>query len=151
MFLFLFSFCLFGDVAFPEYFLCHCRFLFEWRVRRTFFPLEWCFFYLLTTGWIFYISLRDNLINQSINQTRQLDSSCFGSSGLTKLSWTTTPLCGLAGLSHAVLAQARKKRYRTYLTSCSSVSPEEIGIGAQRGNENHDIRKASHRKSWRST
>ena len=34
---------LFGDVAFSEYFLYHFRFLFVWRVRRTFFPSEWCF------------------------------------------------------------------------------------------------------------
>ena len=35
--------CLFGDVAFSEYFLYHYRFLFVWRIRRTFFPSEWCF------------------------------------------------------------------------------------------------------------
>ena len=54
------SFCLFvfGDVSFSEYFLYHCRFLFEWKVRRTFFPSDrMVFFYLVTTGWIFYISL----------------------------------------------------------------------------------------------
>ena len=39
-FSFLFSFCLFGDVSFSEYFLYHCRFLFEWRVRRTLFISE---------------------------------------------------------------------------------------------------------------
>ena len=38
-----FHFCLFGDVAFSEYFLYHCRFLFVRRVRRTFFPSGWCF------------------------------------------------------------------------------------------------------------
>ena len=53
------------DVAFSEYFF---RFLFVWRVRRTFFPPGWCFFYLVTTGWIFYISLCENSINQSINK-----------------------------------------------------------------------------------
>ena len=26
-----------------KYFLYHCRFLFEWRVQRTFLPSEWCF------------------------------------------------------------------------------------------------------------
>ena len=36
-------FCFFGDVAFSEYFLYHYRFLFVWRVRRTFFPSGWCF------------------------------------------------------------------------------------------------------------
>ena len=40
---FLFSFCLCGDVAFSEYCLYHFRFLFVWRVRRTFFPPKWCF------------------------------------------------------------------------------------------------------------
>ena len=34
---FLFSFCLFGDVALSECFSYHCRFLFVWRVYRTFF------------------------------------------------------------------------------------------------------------------
>ena len=37
-------FVFFGDVAFPEYFLYHFRFLFVCRVRRTSFPSEWCFF-----------------------------------------------------------------------------------------------------------
>ena len=31
----------------------HSRFLFVRRVRRTFFSSGWCFFYLVTTGWIF--------------------------------------------------------------------------------------------------
>ena len=38
-FLFVYS----ADVAFSKYFLYHFRFLFVWRVRRTFFPSEWCF------------------------------------------------------------------------------------------------------------
>ena len=63
-------------------------FFFLWRYRffRVFFvpfPLSLCmestyyvlsfrmvFFYLVTTGWIFYISLCKNSINQSINQHR---------------------------------------------------------------------------------
>ena len=53
---------LFGDIAFSEYFF---RFLFVWTVRRTFFPSGWCFFYLVTTGWIFDISMCENLIYQS--------------------------------------------------------------------------------------
>ena len=54
---FRFSFCLLGDIAFSELFLYHCRFLFVWRVRRTFFPSEcMTFFSLATTGWIFDIS-----------------------------------------------------------------------------------------------
>ena len=43
MFLFFISviFCLFGDIAFSEYFLYHFFFLFVWRVRRsTFFPSD---------------------------------------------------------------------------------------------------------------
>ena len=40
----------------------------DYRVRRTFFPSGWCFSYLVTRGWIFYISLCENSINQSINQ-----------------------------------------------------------------------------------
>ena len=63
--LYFFIFCLFGDVAFPEYFLYHFRFLFVWRVRRTSFPSGWCFFYLVTTGWVFDISFSKNSINQS--------------------------------------------------------------------------------------
>ena len=56
-----------GDVAFSEYFLYHFRFLSVWIVRRTFFPSVWCFSYLVTSGWIFYISLCKNLISKSIN------------------------------------------------------------------------------------
>ena len=61
---------LFGDVTFSEYFF---RFLFvyEERVRRTFFPSGCCFFYLATTGWIFDISLCKNSINQ-VNPTSLL-------------------------------------------------------------------------------
>ena len=40
--LFFFPF-FFGDVAFSKYFWYHFRFLFAWRVRRTFFSPEWCF------------------------------------------------------------------------------------------------------------
>ena len=49
-----------------RFFRVFSRFLLVWRVRRTFFPSGWCFFYLVTTGWIFDISLCENLINQSI-------------------------------------------------------------------------------------
>ena len=35
------------------------------RPSHTFFPSGWCFFYLVTTGWIFDTSLCDNSINQS--------------------------------------------------------------------------------------
>ena len=36
-------------------FVHHCCFLFIWRVRRTF-SFQMVFFYLLTTGWIFFTS-----------------------------------------------------------------------------------------------
>ena len=39
----------------------------DYRVRRTFFPSGWCFFYLVTTGWIFYISLCENSIKKIIH------------------------------------------------------------------------------------
>ena len=52
---------------FPGIFLYHFRFLFVWIVRSTFFPSGWCFFYLVTTGWIFDISFLCE--NQSINQS----------------------------------------------------------------------------------
>ena len=60
-------FCSFGDVAFSEYFLYHCRFLFEWRVRRMFLPFEWCSSLFVTTGWIGSAYVRIQSINQSIN------------------------------------------------------------------------------------
>ena len=41
-----------------------------WKVRRTFFPSGWCFFYLVTTGWIFDIGFCENSINQSSGQSR---------------------------------------------------------------------------------
>ena len=34
----------------------------DYRVRRTFFPSGWRFFYLVTTSWIFDISLCENSI-----------------------------------------------------------------------------------------
>ena len=55
---FFLSFCRFFRVLF----LYHFRFLFVCRVRRTFFPSGWYFFYLVTTGWIFDISLCANSI-----------------------------------------------------------------------------------------
>ena len=54
---------------FRVFFLYNFHFLFVWRVRRTFFPSGWCFFYLVTTGWIFDISpLCEKSINQSIDE-----------------------------------------------------------------------------------
>ena len=41
------------------------RFLVVCRLRRTCSPSGWCFFYLVTTGWIFYIRLCENSINHS--------------------------------------------------------------------------------------
>ena len=52
---------------FFQLFLYNCRFLFVWRGRRTWYVFSfWMvfFFYLVTMGWIFYISLRENSINQ---------------------------------------------------------------------------------------
>ena len=59
-------FSFFGDNAFSEYFLYHFRFLFVYReyVVRSFFRMV--FFYLVTTAWIFDISLYENSINKSI-------------------------------------------------------------------------------------
>ena len=71
-FLFLFFFLLEMSL-FPSV-LYHFRFLFVWRVRRTFFSSGWCFFYLVTTGWIFYISLCENSIN-SIDQSEAYGTS----------------------------------------------------------------------------
>ena len=68
-----------------RFFRVFFRFLFVvWRVRRTFFPSGWCFFYLVTTGWIFDISLCENPINQSIQYTRivQLTLLTIGPTGL---------------------------------------------------------------------
>ena len=58
----------FWEVPLFSSILYHRRLLFLilWGVRRTFFPSGWCFFYLIvTTGWIFYISLYEKSINQS--------------------------------------------------------------------------------------
>ena len=63
-------FLLIGDVAFPEYFFV--RFLFGWRVRSTtvrdVLSFRMVFFFLVTTSWIFYISL---LCENSINKKNQ--------------------------------------------------------------------------------
>ena len=58
------------------------------RVRRTFFPSGWYFFYLVTTGWIF-----DSLCEKSINQSNSMPASILisiaASCGTTKLSVCT--------------------------------------------------------------
>ena len=59
----------FGDVAFSEYILYHFRFLFVWTIEyvvRSFLQ-NIVFFYLVTTGWIFDISL---LCENSMNQNQ---------------------------------------------------------------------------------
>ena len=51
---------------FSEYFLYHFRFLFVWTIEyvvRSFLP-DGVFFYLVTTGWIFDISVRENSIKK---------------------------------------------------------------------------------------
>ena len=61
------SFSFFGDVAFSEYFIV--PFPLSLCMESTSYVLSFrmMFFYLVTTGWIFYISLYENSINQSIN------------------------------------------------------------------------------------
>ena len=54
---------------FPSIFGYHSRFLYVWRVRRTVLSFRIVFFYLVTTGWIFYISFCENSINQLIINT----------------------------------------------------------------------------------
>ena len=78
--LFSLLFRLFGDRC--RFFRVFFRFLFVWSillliVRRTFFPSGWCFFYLVTTGWIFDITLLcENSFNQSINERRRWLQNC---------------------------------------------------------------------------
>ena len=73
---FFFSFVYLEISLFPimVFFLYHFRFLFVWTIeyhyRRTFFPSGWCFFYLVTTGWIFDISLCEISINRSIKKCK---------------------------------------------------------------------------------
>ena len=55
-------FCLFGNAT-------HCRFLFVSFPTSYVLSFRMMFFYLVTTGWIFDISLCENSINQSINQS----------------------------------------------------------------------------------
>ena len=62
-----FFFSFFLSLFLSIFFWYHFRFLFVWRVNRTFFLSGWYFFYLVTTGWIFDISLCENSINP-INQ-----------------------------------------------------------------------------------
>ena len=60
---------------FPSIFLLyHFRFLLliVWRVRRTFFSFRMVFFYLVTTGCIFYISLCENSINHKFGLAGQV-------------------------------------------------------------------------------
>ena len=74
---FLFPFCLFGDYAFDEYFLHHCRFsLYDGEyVVGSFLPNGMIFLpcdhgldFSHRTGWKFHISLSENSINQTISQ-----------------------------------------------------------------------------------
>ena len=55
----------FGDIAFPEYLCTIAVFsLYGDYAIRFFSPSGWRFFYLVTTGWIFDISLCENSINR---------------------------------------------------------------------------------------
>ena len=67
-FLFFFFFFLYGDVAFFEYFCTiHYRFLFVWRVRRTFLPSGWRFSTVGQRAGSFTFSLLcENSIDRSI-------------------------------------------------------------------------------------
>ena len=65
--------------------LYHCRFLLliVWRESTSYvFPFRMVFYYLVTTGWIFDISLCENSINQSINVKYRILDSVFLSFGL---------------------------------------------------------------------
>ena len=81
LFVCLIPFCLFGYVAFSEYFfvpfplsLCMESTAYVLSFRMVFFV----FFYLVTTGWIFDISLCENSINS-------IKIKCFGEGGLQKV------------------------------------------------------------------
>ena len=63
-----FTFCLFSRCRLFRVFLYHHGFIFVWRVRPLFFSFRMVLLYLVTTGWIFGISLCENSINQAINQ-----------------------------------------------------------------------------------
>ena len=65
LFLF-FSFCLFGDVAFSEYLTIAAFSLYDMESTSYVLFFRRVFFYLVTTGWTFYVSLCENSINQSI-------------------------------------------------------------------------------------
>ena len=53
------------------------------------------FFYLVTTGWIFYISLRENSVNHSINDGR--DDGGQDGGGTDGAGANEGPSCGAAG------------------------------------------------------
>ena len=75
--LFIYLFFVYLDMSlFPSIFLYHCRFSCVWRVRRSFVPFRMVCFYLVTTGWIFYISLCENPIN-SINSIKNQSIRVF--------------------------------------------------------------------------
>ena len=54
---------------FFEYYLYHFRFFSVWKVRRMFFPSEWCFSTLWPRAGVFDIRLCEKSINQSIMVT----------------------------------------------------------------------------------
>ena len=62
-----FFFVFWGCRFFSRVFLYHCRFLFVWRVRRTFFLSGWCFSILWPRAEFFYISL---LCDDSTNRIK---------------------------------------------------------------------------------
>ena len=78
---FLFPFCLFGDVAFSGYYFVPFP-LFSLHGKYVLYVLSFqmVFLYFVTTGWIFDISLCDNSINQSINLSVGSVGAFFSSS-----------------------------------------------------------------------
>ena len=79
----LLSFCLFGDVAFPEYFLYHFRFLFVMESTSYVLSFRMVFFYLVTTGWILtsaYVrirSVKQSTCRNSSTDTEKKNISCY--------------------------------------------------------------------------
>ena len=75
LFFFFFWRCLFFQV-----FLYHCRFLFVWRIRRTFFPFGWCFLIPCDHGLDFFHQtslIYENSINQPVNRSCSYGRSAF--------------------------------------------------------------------------
>ena len=100
---------LFGDVAFSEYFLYHRRFLFVWRVRRTFLPSGWCFSILSPrAGFLTSAYVRI----QSIKNIPNADRGIF----IFPVQLTTSRIGNLTRLIHTLAIYVT---IHTYIISCS--------------------------------